>query len=203
MEAKIDNSVFAELQYEGLLSTELVLFIPHLLAMQAAIPAEAGQLDFFNAKQLLTYIWYNARTLTSFEDIAVSRLEQCVRQTLVIFYYSCLWRNASDGVGWMYGPMQTHVASANLAWLMQSHPEMLLWFCLMAGHFARDFSREWWLDLLVSVRHQTNIKTFVEARSTLESKLLWTQWLDDPAERFWNETSTIMQELRLPWEEDA
>lgn len=171
--------------------------------MQAIIPEKAGQLDFINAKDLLVYIWYNARTLVSFEDFAVSRLEQCVRQALLVFYYACIWRNPSDGVGWMVGSMQAHVASADLAWLMEDHPEILLWFCLMAGHFAKDFSREWWLDLLVSVRHASNIKTFVDARKILEDEIVWTRHLDHPAETFWNETTSIMKELRLPWEKDT
>ena len=203
MEQAVNDSSFVVLQAGGYISSDLVYFLPHLLAMQAAIPQKAGQLSIAQAKDLLTYIWFNARTLTSLEDFSLSRLEQCIQHGCMIFYYACLWRNPSDGVGWLAGSMQSNITtSTDLTWLMQEHPEVILWFCLMAGHFAKDFARNWWLDLLVSVRHQLQVNTFHAARSTLEEKLLWTRWLDQVAEGFWDEASTIMKDLQLPWERD-
>lgn len=203
MENHINSSSLVGLQLAGYLSSDLILFLPYLLAMQAEIPNKAGQLSVRTAKDLLTYIWYNARTLTSLEDFGVSRLEQCVQRGCVIFYYACLWRNPRDGVGWLVGSMQSNLTPSDLSWLMREYPEVLMWLTLLAGHFATDFARDWWLDLLVSVRQSAHIDSFEKAREILEEKLLWTRWLDQAAESFWNEATSIMKGLRLPWEKSA
>lgn len=200
MEEQISKSSLMGLQLVGSVSSDLVLFLPHLLAMQAIIPDKAGQLSISSAKDLLTYIWFNSRTLTSLEDLAISRLESCVHHACVIIYYASLWRNPGSGVGWLVGSIQANITTTDLAWLMDEYAEVLLWFCLVGGHFAKDFAREWWLDLLVSVRHAMHVGSFEEARQTMEEKLLWTRWLDQAAEAFWNETTALMRELRLPWE---
>ena len=202
MKSQIENSTFAQLRLRGLLSAELVLCVPHLLTLQAMIPADTCTLDLPTAKDLLTYIWYCARTLVSCEDFATSRLEHSVRQALLIFYYSCVWNNPQDGVGWMVGSMQSHTSSVDAAWLTEDYPEVLLWFCLTAGDFAKDLSREWWLDLLVSVRHATGIRTFFEARQVVQKELVWTHRLDERAENFWNQTTSIIRELQLPWQKE-
>ncbi|KAL9054070.1 MAG: hypothetical protein Q9162_004399 [Coniocarpon cinnabarinum] len=200
MRAKIDQGLFAQLHLDGHLSTELFDLLPHLLSMQSLIPQESGQLDLETAKDLLTYIWYNARTLKSKESLAASRVEHCARHTLTIIYYASLWRNVVDGAGWLVGSMQSSVIPGDIAWLIEDHPELLLWCCMTGGHFAKDFSRDWWIDLLVSVRHTMGITSFAAARKVVEDKLIWTQWLDQRAECFWNETSSIMKQLQLPWE---
>ena len=203
MEEHISRNTLMSLHLAGFISSDLMLFLPHLLAMQSMIPEKTGQLSTPMAKDLLTYILYNGRTLTSLEDVALSNLETCVQHACIIFYYACVWRNPEAGVGWLVGSMQSDIVKAGLTRLIDEYSEVLLWFTLLAGHFARSLARDWWIDILVSVRHAAHLDSYEEARRTMEGRLLWTRWLDEAARGFWNETSAIIKDLKMPWEESS
>lgn len=195
MVATIERSDFTLMRGDGFISSNLVTFLPHILAMQALIPSKANNytISVEAGKDLISYILFNGRTLNMLESHAISSMDHCTTMAATICYYTSIFRNSTAGVGWLAGSMQQYLMNTDLSMPMDEYPSVILWLVLAAGQFAKYMAREWWLDLLVSVRNVMRLYSFEDAVFVMEDRLLWTRNLDEGATHLWDEATVIIR----------
>ncbi|KAI9656670.1 MAG: hypothetical protein M1831_004580 [Alyxoria varia] len=183
-----DVSDFGALHKAGMIPSRLIDILPYLFSMNHFLAkVKCNSLSVPAAKQLLFHIWVNAKSLSLLEDECQSPLHHCIRYAMIIHFYSSVFQNPTLGVGWLSGPMKSHLSDANMTQLKEAHPRILLWLLLTAGPFAVDDERRWYLDQLRQVQAPVYMDTVQNNLQQYKDALYWARELDEAATRFWTE----------------
>lgn len=181
---------FQELFEAGLVTQELYEYVPQLLCMDVLLhKAKTSHLTTDESSDLIKYILYNARQLKRLDRQSVTTLEHSIQQCLTIYYYSDIYQDPARGVGWLAKPMQGVLSTIDTTSLLETHPELLLWICLVAGPFTSGLARAWFCQLLTSARNMLLCDNFQEAISMHLERFIWTRMQDVMAEQLWDESS--------------
>ena len=182
---------FASLRDQGYVSDALVNCIPGLLRMDELLTlAKTKNLSVATAKELLSYIWYNFRTLTQTNEMRHTEFEDCVRHAIVIYAYAKIFADPAGEISWLAEPIKDQLLRVDIERLLHECPEAMLWICLVIGPFAKGETRNWFFDLLMQARQVLSAHDLQEALlDYAENQFLWTRAFDEGAEQFWDDTT--------------
>ncbi|KAI9719492.1 MAG: hypothetical protein M1828_006199 [Chrysothrix sp. TS-e1954] len=189
--ATLPPAGFHTLGEKGYISDGLVKCIPNILRMDdLLILAKTNNLSVASAKELLSFIWYNVRSLRQSRTGRLTDLEDCVRQAIVMYLYANIFADPAGEIAWLAEPVKEQMLLVDIDRLIVDCPQAVLWICLVVGPFAKGASRDYFASLLTQARGALVIGSCQEAlQQYAAQQFLWTRSLDYEAEQLWHDTT--------------